>query len=424
MKLRLDDLHIFTGDGWIGGCIAVADGVVVSVGEAPGDHSFDSFDTVSCGGMTAFPGFADVHVHLREPGFSYKETIASGTAAAARGGYTAVCAMPNLDPVPDSPEHLAAEQTAIARDARIAVFPYGAITVGEKGQTMADIEALAPFVTAFSDDGKGVQDGAMMEQAMRRVKAAGKLVAAHCEDESLLHGGCVHDGTYARTHGLPGICSESEWGPIARDVLLAEKTGCPYHVCHVSTEESVRIIREARARGADVTCETAPHYLVFCDDQLEDDGRFRMNPPIRSRGDREALRQGLKDGTIGIIATDHAPHSESEKSRGLAGSANGIVGLETAFPVLYTELVKTGVITLEQLLEKLIANPRTRFGLGGGVIREGMKADFTIFDLNESYTIDPSEFLSMGKSSPFTGMTVFGRCRLTVFGDAAVWRDI
>ena len=421
MKLRLDDLHIYTGDGWVDGCIAVADGVVVSVGDAPGDPSFE---TVSCGGMTAFPGFADVHVHLREPGFSYKETIASGTAAAARGGYTAVCAMPNLDPVPDSPEHLAAEQAAIDRDARVAVFPYGAITVGEKGRTMADIEGLAPFVAAFSDDGKGVQSGEMMERAMRRVKAAGRLIAAHCEDESLLHGGCVHDGVYAAEHGLPGICSESEWGPIARDVLLAEKTGCPYHVCHVSTKESVQIIREARARGADVTCETAPHYLVFCDEQLQDSGRFRMNPPIRGREDREALRQGLIDGTVGVIATDHAPHSAEEKSRGLAGSANGIVGLETAFPVLYTELVKTGVIPLETLLEKLIANPRTRFCLGGGVIRAGERADFTVFDLNEAYAVDPAEFLSMGKSSPFEGMTVYGRCRMTVFGDDVVWRDL
>ncbi len=421
MKLRLDDLHIYTGDGWIDGCIAVADGVVVSVGEAPRDPSFE---TVSCGGMTAFPGFADVHVHLREPGFSYKETIASGTAAAARGGYTAVCAMPNLDPVPDSPEHLAAEQAAIDRDAVIAVYPYGAITVGEKGRTMADVEGLASSVVAFSDDGKGVQDRGMMEQAMRRVKAAGKLVAAHCEDESLLRGGCVHDGDYAAAHGLPGICSESEWGPIARDVILAEQTGCPYHVCHVSTKESVQIIREAQARGADVTCETAPHYLVFCDEQLQDDGRFRMNPPIRSREDREALRQGLIDGTIGVIATDHAPHSAEEKSRGLAGSANGIVGLETAFPVLYTQLVKTGLIPLELLLEKLIANPRTRFGLGGGVIRAGGKADFTVFDLNESYVVDPAEFLSMGKSSPFTGMNVHGRCKLTVFGDEIVWREL
>ena len=421
MKLRLDDLHIFTGDGWIDGCIAVADGVVVSVGDAPGDASFE---TVSCGGMTAFPGFADVHVHLREPGFSYKETIASGTAAAARGGYTAVCAMPNLDPVPDSLEHLAAEQAVIDRDARIPVFPYGAVTVGEKGREMADIERLAPYVAAFSDDGKGVQDRDMMEQAMRRVKAAGRLIAAHCEDESLLGGGCVHDGEYAAAHGLPGICSESEWGPIGRDVILAEQTGCPYHVCHVSTKESVQIIREARAKGADVTCETAPHYLVFCDEQLQDDGRFRMNPPIRSREDREALRQGLIDGTIGIIATDHAPHSAGEKSRGLAGSANGIVGLETAFPVLYTELVRTGVIPLELLLEKLITNPRTRFGLGGGVIRPGEKADFTVFDLSTPYTVDPAEFLSMGKSSPFAGMTVYGRCRMTVFGDGIVWREI
>ena len=420
MKLRLDDLHIYTGSDWVDGCIVVDGGVVVSVGEAPGDPSFEC---ISCGGLTAFPGFADVHVHLREPGFSYKETIASGTAAAARGGYTAVCAMPNLHPVPDSPEHLAPELDAIARDARIAVCPYGAITVGEKGERLADIEGLAPLVTAFSDDGKGVQRGEMMEQAMRRVKAAGKLIAAHCEDESLLRGGCAHDGAYAAGHGLPGICSESEWGPIARDVILAEKTGCPYHVCHVSTKESVQIIREAKARGAVVTCETAPHYLVFCDEQLQDDGQFRMNPPIRSREDREALREGLRDGTIGIIATDHAPHSAEEKSRGLAGSANGIVGLETAFPVLYTELVRTGVITLEQLLEKLIANPRTRFGLGGGHIRPGEKADFTLFDLNEAYTVDPAEFLSMGKSSPFTGMTVFGRCRMTVFGDGIVWRE-
>ena len=421
MKLRLDDLHIYTGDGWVDGCIAVADGVVVSIGSAPADLSFE---TVSCGGMTAFPGFADVHVHLREPGFSYKETIASGTAAAARGGYTAVCAMPNLNPVPDSPDHLAAELAAIERDARIAVFPYGAITVGEKGQVMADIEGLALSVTAFSDDGKGVQSGDMMEQAMRRVKAAGKLIAAHCEDESLLMGGCVHDGAYAVRYGLPGICSESEWGPVARDVLLAEKTGCPYHVCHVSTKESVQIIREARSRGVDVTCETAPHYLVFCDEDLQDSGRFRMNPPIRGREDREALLQGLIDDTIGIVATDHAPHSAEEKAGGLAGSANGIVGLETAFPVLYTTLVKTGLMPLEMLLKKLIANPRARFSLGGGFIHEGKRADFTVFDLNESFTIAPEEFLSMGRSSPFEGMRVCGRCKMTVFGDDVVWREL
>ena len=421
MKLRLDDLHIYTGTGWTDGCIAIDDGVVVSVGNAPDDPSYD---IVSCGGLTAFPGFADVHVHLREPGFSYKETIADGTAAAAHGGYTAVCAMPNLNPVPDCPEHLAAEQDIIDATARIAVFPYGAISVGEKGQKLADIEGLAPSVIAFSDDGKGIQDGTAMERAMLRVKAAGKLIAAHCEDESLLHGGCVHDGVYAVSHGLSGICSESEWHPIARDAVLAEKTGCPYHVCHVSSKESVEIIRKARARGVDITCETAPHYLVFCDEQLQDSGRFRMNPPIRGWEDREALRQGLIDGTIGIVATDHAPHAAEEKAGGLAHSANGIVGLETAFPVLYTELVKTDLLPLETLLSALIANPRNRFGLGGGFIREGERADLTVFDLNEAYTIDPTEFLSKGKSSPFEGMAVYGRCKMTVFGSNVVWREL
>ncbi|MCQ2451735.1 MAG: dihydroorotase [Oscillospiraceae bacterium] len=421
MKTLFTGLRIYTGNEWIDGCIAVSNGVIVSVGTAPADA--ESYDTVSCGGLTAFPGFADVHVHLREPGFSYKETIATGTRAAARGGYTAVCAMPNLNPVPDCLENLAVEQAAIDRDAVIAVFPYAAITKGEQGKELADLEALASNTVAFSDDGKGVQSGAMMEEAMVRAKALNKMIVAHCEDESLLDGICIHDGQYARQLGVKGTCSESEWGPIARDVELAAKTGVAYHVCHVSAKESVEIIRQAKARGVNITCETGPHYLVLCDEQLQDEGRFRMNPPIRAKEDQEALIQGLLDGTVDCIATDHAPHSAEEKAKGITESLNGIVGLETCFAALYTHLVKPGRLSLEALLKGLIANPRTRFGLGGGSIKVGTKADFTIFDLNASYQVDPEEFQSMGKSSPFTGDSLYGRCRYTIFGDCFAWRE-
>ena len=362
------------------------------------------------------PGFCDVHVHLREPGFSYKETIQSGTRAAARGGFTALCSMPNLDPVPDCPAHLEAQEAIIARDACIPVYPYGAVTVGEKGEALAELEALAPRVIAFSDDGHGVQDSGLMLEAMRRAKALGKLIAAHCEDNRLLRGGYIHDGAYAAAHGHRGICSESEWGQIARDLELAAKTGCAYHVCHISTKESVRLIREAKQSGVDVSCETAPHYLLLDENDLEEDGRFKMNPPLRAREDREALLEGLLDGTVDMIATDHAPHAAAEKARGLAGSAFGIVGLETAFPLLYTGLVKTGILSVETLIDKMSAAPRRRFGIPAG-------DDFTIWDLDAEYPIDPDKFLSMGRATPFAGRRVFGRCKLTVCGGRAVYHE-
>ncbi len=364
---------------------------------------------------TVFPGFCDVHVHFREPGFSYKETIRSGSMAAARGGYTAVCAMPNLNPVPDSLPHLNEELALIRDGASIAVYPYGALTVNEQGRELADMEALAPYVIAFSDDGRGVQDEDMMRRAMRTAKRLGKVVAAHCEDNRLLRGGYIHDGVYAAAHGHAGICSESEWGPIARDLRLVQETGCAYHVCHISCKESVDLIRRAKRAGVDVTCETAPHYLLLDENDLQEDGRFKMNPPLRSRADREALLEGLTDGTIDMIATDHAPHSAEEKSKGLAGSAFGIVGLETAFPLLYTRLVLRGVITLDRLIELLCAAPRARFGIQLG-------KDATVWDLSAERTVDPRDFLSMGKATPFEGNPVNGECVLTVFDGRAVYR--
>ena len=355
---------------------------------------------------SVLPGFCDVHVHFREPGFSYKETILSGSRAAARGGYTAVCTMPNLNPVPDSPETLQPQLDAIEKDARIAVYPYGAITKGEKGEVLADMEAMAPKVVGFSDDGRGVQSPLLMEQAMRKARELGKLIVAHCEDNSLLRGGYIHDGRYARDHGHRGICSESEWGPIARDLELAAKTGASYHVCHISTKESVEIIRQAKKSGVDVTCETGPHYLTMDDSMLREEGRFKMNPPLRSKDDRLALVEGLRDGTIDMIATDHAPHSAEEKSRGLQGSAFGVVGLETAFPILYTCLVRPGLLPMDRLLAALVTNPRNRFGIPMG-------NDFSVWDLNAQYQIDPGDFLSQGKATPFEGWQVFGRCMAT-----------
>ena len=362
-----------------------------------------------------FPGFCDVHVHLREPGFSYKETIATGSLASARGGYTAVCTMPNLNPVPDSVENLKLQRKLIEDTACIHVYPYGAITVGEKGEVLADLEGMAPDVIGFSDDGRGVQSDAMMRQAMLRAKALGKMIVAHCEDNSLLRGGYIHDGDYARTHGHRGICSESEWGQIARDLELVRETGCAYHVCHISTKESVELIRKAKAEGLDVTCETGPHYLVMDDSMLQEDGRFKMNPPLRGREDREALVQGILDGTIDMIATDHAPHSAEEKSRGLEKSAFGVVGIETAFPILYTYLVKPGILTLERIVELLCVNPRNRFGIPVG-------SDFSIWDLNAEYAVDPEEFVSMGKASPFIGLKVNGKCVATVCDGRVVYK--
>lgn len=361
------------------------------------------------------PGLCDVHVHFREPGFSYKETIASGSAAAAHGGYTAVCTMPNLDPVPDSAEHLQVQLDAIKRGAAIKVLPYGAITVGEKGEKLADMEAISDKVCAFSDDGKGVQNDEMMREAMTAAKRLGKIIAAHCEDNSLLFGGYIHDGEYAKAHGHRGISSASEYKQIERDLRLAEETGCAYHVCHISTKESVELIRQAKARGVDVTCETAPHYLVLCDEDMQEDGRFKMNPPLRSREDKEALIEGIKDGTIDMIATDHAPHSAEEKGRGLEKSLMGVVGLETAFPVLYTELVTKNIITFDRLVELMSFKPKERFGID-------TNNDFAVFEIGEAYKIDPEDFLSMGRATPFAGREVFGRCLLTVHNEKVVYK--
>ena len=363
-----------------------------------------------------FPGFCDVHVHFREPGFSYKETIQSGSRAAARGGYTDVCTMPNLNPVPDSQEHLRCQQEIINASARIHVHPYGAITVEEKGEQLADLDGMAKDCIAFSDDGKGIQREEMMRQAMEAAKRLGKIIVAHCEVNELLRGGYIHDGAYAKAHGHRGICSESEWGQIARDVALAAETGCAYHVCHISTKESVEIIRSAKAQGINVTCETAPHYLIMDESFLQEDGRFKMNPPLRSAEDRAALIAGIQDGTIDMIATDHAPHSADEKAKGLEKSAFGIVGIETAFPLLYTYLVKENVISLEKLLALLTVNPRRRFGIAEG-------GDFTVWDLNAVSKIDPEDFLSMGRSTPFTGWEVNGKCMATVCDGKVVYQD-
>ena len=370
-----------------------------------------SFDS-----LHVFPGFADVHVHFREPGFSYKETIQTGSRAAARGGYCAVCAMPNLNPVPDSLETLRQQLDVIARDACVQVIPYGAITASEKGEVLSDMDAMAPYVCGFSDDGRGVQSDDMMRAAMKKARSLGKLICAHCEDNALLRGGYIHDGAYARLHGHRGICSESEWRQIARDLALVRETGCSYHVCHISTKESVALIREAKRSGLDVTCETGPHYLTLTDMDLQEDGRFKMNPPLRSAADRDALIEGLLDGTIDMIATDHAPHSAEEKSRGLEKSLMGVVGLETAFPVLYTRLVKTGVLPLEKLVALLHDNPCRRFG-----IQMNPAENFTAFDLNDSYTIRPAEFLSKGRSTPFEGEQVYGKCKMTIAGGKIAW---
>ena len=369
---------------------------------------------ISISDCVVFPAFCDVHVHLREPGFFYKETIKSGTAAAARGGYTDVFSMPNLNPVPDSVENMRQQLDIIEKDASIRVHPYAAITVGQKGEELADIDGLAPIAAAFSDDGRGVQSVEMMKAAMLKAKEHDMIIAAHCEDNSLLFGGYIHDGEYAKSHGHIGICSESEWGPIKRDIELLKETGCKYHVCHVSTKESVELIRKAKAEGVDITCETGPHYLVLDDSDLQEDARFKMNPPLRSKEDRLALIEGIKDGTIDMIATDHAPHSAEEKGRGLEKSLMGVVGLETAFPVMYTHLVKTGVITLEKLIELMAINPRKRFGLPE-------TDDICVFDLNEEYVIDPEEFLTMGRSTPFKGDKVYGRCLLTVCDGKVVY---
>ena len=390
--------------------IHIRDGRILEIGP---HLDCEGARVIDATGLLVSAGFTDIHVHFREPGFTAKETIRSGSLAAAAGGYTTVCAMPNLDPVPDSPEHLAVEQAAIDRDAAVEVLPYCSITKGRKGLELVDMAALKGRCCAFSDDGSGVQHEGMMREAMALAAREDCILAAHCEDESLLHGGYIHDGRYAREHGHKGICSESEWGPIARDLALCAETGCRYHVCHVSTAESVALIRRAKAAGVRVTCETAPHYLVLCEDDLQEDGRWKMNPPLRSAADRKALIEGLRDGTIDAIATDHAPHTAEEKARGLAGSAMGVIGLETAFPVLYTALVRTGCIPLERLIEALTVGPRRAFRLDGG-LRTGAAADLTLIDLTEEFAIDPARFLSMGRATPFEGMRVHGRIRMTL----------
>ena len=374
------------------------------------------FDANVIDNTVILPGFCDVHVHFREPGFSYKETIKSGSLSAAHGGYTAVMTMPNLKPAPDSKENLKLQLEAIEKDAVIAVYPYGTITVGQAGEVLSDMEGMSADVIGFSDDGRGVQNPEMMEEAMKRAKKLGKMIVAHCEDNSLLRGGYIHDGEYAKAHGHRGICSESEYAQIIRDIELVKKTGCKYHVCHVSAKESVEAIRRAKREGVDITCETGPHYLTLDDTQLMEDGRFKMNPPIRAKEDKEALIAGILDGTVDMIATDHAPHSAEEKSRGLEGSLMGVVGLETAFAVLYTKLVKTGVLSLEGLVEVMSNAPRKRFGVTSD-------PGFTVFEVGTEYKIDPSEFLSMGRATPFSNMSVFGKCLLTVYEGNAVYID-
>ena len=380
-----------------------------------GDISSSFVADISSDSYFVFPGFVDVHVHLREPGFFYKETIKTGTEASAHGGYTAVCSMPNLNPVPDSVENLKLQLDAIKKDAVIDVYPYGSITAGEKGEQLSDLDGMAKDVIAFSDDGRGVQDIEMMKAAMLKAKSLGKMIVAHCEDNSLLNGGYIHDGEYAKQNGHKGICSESEWGPIKRDIELIKEIGCPYHVCHISTKESVDLIRKAKAEGVNITCETGPHYLILNDSMLKDEGRFKMNPPIRSEEDRLALIEGIKDGTIDMIATDHAPHSAEEKSKGLKSSAMGIVGIETSFQLLYTNLVKTGVISLEKLIELMSINPRKRFNI------PLKSSDFCVWNLEVEEEINPKKFLSKGRSTPFENWKVNGKCVLTVLDDKICW---
>ena len=417
MDCVLKNAMLPDGSGFRCADIAVREGRIVSISK-----DLSSPVSIDLHNAAVFPGFVDVHVHLREPGFSYKETVRTGTLSAARGGYAHICPMPNLNPAPDTLENLEEQLSIIRRDAVVNVHPYGTITIGEKGRRLAELEAMAPYAAGFSDDGKGVQSPDMMRAAMTEAKRLGKIIAAHCEDESLLNGGYIHDGAYARAHGHRGICSESEWGPIARDLELAAETGCAYHVCHVSAKESVDLIRKAKARGVNVTCETGPHYLVFSDRDLQEDGRFKMNPPIRSEADRQALVAGLLDGTVDMIATDHAPHSAEEKGRGLEKSLMGVVGLETAFAALYTHLVRPGILSLPKLLELMHGNPARRFGFGTP-LAEGQPADLTVFDLDAKYTVNPEDFQTMGRATPFAGMELYGVCRLTMVNGEIVWRE-
>ena len=417
MSYILKGAKVYKSGKFIDADVTVCGNTIESIGDTDADYP-----VIDCTGYHIFPGFTDVHVHLREPGFSYKETIKTGTMASARGGYTAVCSMPNLNPVPDSPENMKIQTDIIKKDACIKVYPYASITKGQQGEELVDFKALNDYAVAFSDDGRGIQSSEMMKNAMLNAKALDKIIAAHCEDNSLLNKGYIHDGEYAKLHGHRGICSESEWGQIKRDLELVRETGCKYHVCHISTKESVELIRKAKAEGLSVTCETGPHYLVFNDMMLKEEGRFKMNPPIRSEEDRLALIKGIQDGTIDMIATDHAPHSLEEKSKGLENSLMGVVGIETAFSVLYTKLVKTGVITLEKLIALMSDNPNDRFKIGSGLCC-GETANITVFDLSSEYVINPDEFLSKGRSSPFENEKVFGKCMLTIYKGDIVWKE-
>lgn len=420
MKRLLQGAEVWRDGGFVRADVLVDGDRIAAVGLG---LPAEGCEVVPLGGMKILPGLVDVHVHLREPGFTAKETIATGTRAAAHGGYTTVCPMPNLSPAPDSPEHLAVELEAIRRDAAVRVVPYGCITRGQKGRgELVDFDALAPDVVGFSDDGRGVQEEALMREAMRRVARTGRPVVAHCEVEALLDKGYIHDGGYCRAHGHRGISSESEWRQVERDIRLAAETGCRYHVCHVSTKESVALIRAAKRRGVDVTCETAPHYLTFTDEDLQEDGRFKMNPPLRAREDRDALIEGLLDGTIDMLVTDHAPHSREEKARGLEKSAMGVVGLETSFAASYTALVQTGILPLEKLVDLMHGAPMRRFGCGTE-LAEGQPADLTAFDLTKTYTVDPEMFLTMGRATPFAGRALTGVCKLTMIGGEPVWKE-
>lgn len=419
MEYLLRNANVYIDGGFRKTDIYIKDGMIVSFDS--GFHSNEGVVSFDFDNKYIFPGFTDVHVHLREPGFLRKETIETGSMAAAAGGYTSVCAMPNLDPVPDSAENIKKEEEIIEKTAVVHVYPYGAITVGEKGEKLADLEGMAPYAFAFSDDGHGVQNDDMMRKAMTEAKRLGKVIAAHCEVNELLNGGYIHDGKYAALHGHRGICSESEWKQIERDIELVKETGCAYHVCHISTKESVELIRQAKKDGVNISCETGPHYLVMNDMDLQEEGRFKMNPPIRDESDRQALIEGLKDGTIDVIATDHAPHTKEEKSKGLEKSLMGVVGLETAFPIVYTELVRKGVITLEKAVELLNVNAKKRFGIGAS-IKEGEKADLTVFDLDEEYTVDPEKFHTKGRSTPFEGWKVYGKCLMTMVYGRIVYK--
>ena len=411
-KLLLKDATIHAAEGTLQGDLLVVDGVIAAIGE--GLTADEATRTIDCRGKHIVYGLVDVHVHLREPGLSHKETIKTGTLAAAHGGFTTVCSMPNVNPAPDTTEHLQQQLDIIERDAVIEVLPYASITLGQRGKgELVDFEALAGKVAGFSDDGRGVQSEELMAEAMRQAKAAGSRIVAHCEVDDLLHGGYIHDGEYCRQHNHRGICSESEWEQVERDIRLTEAIGCQYHVCHISTRESVELVRKAKAQGLKVSCETGPHYLILCDMDLQEEGRFKMNPPLRSADDREALIEGIMDGTIEVLATDHAPHAANEKAKGLAGSAFGIVGIETSFPLMYTHFVKTGRMTFDHLMKIMSENPRRLFSMGGK-LAVGEKADLAVFDLEREYEIRPEEFLSMGHSTPFEGWKVSGECVLTL----------